>query len=67
MLSVGEATASGLGAVVDKLTGQKMSAPRIRGVLGENFLTRFDFLIDYKQHLLRFEEPGAPYRNPLTR
>jgi hypothetical protein len=39
---------------VDKLTRQKMLAPGIRGVLGEDFLSRFDILIDYRQHWLRF-------------
>jgi hypothetical protein len=45
---------SGLGAVVDKLARQKMLAPGIRGVLGEDFLSNFDILIDYKRHRLRF-------------
>jgi hypothetical protein len=54
-----EASVSGLGAVVDKLTRQKILAPGIRGVLGEDFLSKFDILIDYKQHLLRFGD-AAP-------
>lgn len=33
--------------------------PRIRGVLGENFLGHFDLLIDYKRKLLCFDESGA--------
>ena len=51
---LGTASLSGVGAVVDKLARQKILAPGIRGVLGEDFLSRFDFLIDYKQHSLRF-------------
>ena len=51
---VGEASVSGLGAMVDKLTRQKMLAPGIRGVLGEDFLSRFDLLIDYKQRQIQF-------------
>jgi Aspartyl protease len=51
---LGEASLSGLGAVVDKLARQKMLAPGIRGVLGEDFLSKFDILIDYKRHSLRF-------------
>jgi gag-polyprotein putative aspartyl protease len=51
---LGTTSLSGLGAVVDKLARQKMLAPGIRGVLGEDFLSRFDVLIDYKQRSLRF-------------
>jgi predicted aspartyl protease len=51
---LGAVSSSGLGAVVDKLARQKILAPGIRGVLGEDFLSGFDFLIDYKQHSLRF-------------
>jgi hypothetical protein len=64
-LQLGEASASGLGAmsvsnlgaIVDKLTRQKMLAPGIRGVLGEDFLSKFDFLIDYKLRTIQFGEP----------
>jgi predicted aspartyl protease len=55
---VGEASISGLGAVVDRLARQKTLAPGIRGVLGEDFLSRFDFLIDYKERTMHFG--GAP-------
>ncbi len=57
-VQLGEASLSSVGAAVDTLTRQKMSAPGIRGVLGEDFLSKFDILIDYKQHWLRFG--GAP-------
>jgi hypothetical protein len=57
-VEVGEASVSGLGVVVDKLSWQKMLAPGIRGLLGEDFLSRFDILIDYKKHLLRFGGPA---------
>jgi hypothetical protein len=60
---LGEASQSGLGAAVDTLTRQKMLAPGIRGVLGEDFLSNFDILIDYKQHWLRFgDAPPAGER-----
>jgi hypothetical protein len=62
---LGEASVSGWGAVVDKLARQKMLAPGIRGVLGEDFLSRFDVLIDYKQHSLRFGD--APPRGERCR
>jgi hypothetical protein len=56
-VELGTASVSGLGAMVDNLTRQKMLAPGIRGVLGEDFLSRFDLLIDYKQRLIQFGEP----------
>lgn len=56
-IRLGQASVSGLGAIVDKLTRQKMLAPGIRGVLGEDFLSRFDLLIDYKERVIRFGEP----------
>jgi hypothetical protein len=60
---LGEASLAGVGAVVDKLTRQKTLAPGIRGVLGEDFLSKFDILIDYKLHWLRFgDAPPAGER-----
>jgi hypothetical protein len=60
---LGAVSSSGLGAVVDKLGRQKTLAPGIRGVLGEDFLSGFDVLIDYKQHSLRFgDAPPAGER-----
>jgi gag-polyprotein putative aspartyl protease len=62
-VGLGEASVSGLGAIVDKLARQKLLAPGIRGVLGEDFLSRFDVLIDYKQRSLRFgDSPPAGER-----
>jgi len=58
-LGMGEASVPGLAAVVDKLARQKLLAPGIRGVLGEDFLSRFDILIDYKKRLLRLGD-SAP-------
>ncbi len=57
-MRLGEVSLSGLRAVVDNLARQKMLAPGIRGVLGEDFLSKFDILIDYKRRLLLFG--GAP-------
>ena len=53
-LQLGEASVAGLGAVVDKIARRELLAPGIRGVLGEDFLSRFDILIDFRQHWLRF-------------
>lgn len=54
---LGEASVSGLGVIVDKLTRQKLLAPGIRGVLGEDFLSRFDLLIDYRKRSLSINPP----------
>ena len=53
---LGTASVPGSTAIVDKLVRQKMLAPGIRGVLGEDFLSNFDFLIDYKARVLRFDD-----------
>ena len=60
-VSLGQSSVAGLGAVVDKLARQKILAPGIRGVLGEEFLSKFDILIDFRQHWLRFGDapPGG--------
>ena len=57
---LGETAVSGLGVIVDKLPRQKMLAPGIRGVLGEDFLSKFDILIDYKRHWLEFGAAPPP-------
>jgi len=51
---VGGSEVSELGAVIDRLDQVKLKAPGIRGVLGEDYLSNFDFLIDYRQRTLRF-------------
>jgi hypothetical protein len=53
-LRVGGSEISELGAVIDRLDQVKFKAPGIRGVLGEDYLSNFDFLIDYRLHTLRF-------------
>jgi len=54
-IRVGDSTVSELGAVVDRLDQVRLKAPGVQGVLGEDFLSQFDFLIDYKKHELRFD------------
>jgi hypothetical protein len=53
---MGNSEVSELGAVIDKLDQVRLKAPGIRGVLGEDYLSNFDFLIDYKEHILHFGE-----------
>ncbi len=45
--------------VVQDLGQVQAADPRIRGVLGENFLAHFDLLIDYAHKLLCLDETGA--------
>jgi Aspartyl protease len=45
--------------VVQDLGPIQAADPRIRGVLGENFLAHFDLLIDYAYKLLCLDETGA--------
>jgi hypothetical protein len=52
---VGDSAASELGAVIDKMDQVKLKAPGVRGVLGEDFLSQFDILLDYKRRILRFD------------
>jgi hypothetical protein len=42
--------------VIQDLTPIQVADPRIRGVLGENFLAHFDVLIDYSRGLLCLDE-----------
>ncbi|MGC1297967.1 MAG: retropepsin-like aspartic protease [Alloacidobacterium sp.] len=46
-------------AIVQDLEPIQAADPRIRGVLGENFLAHFDILIDYAHKLLCLDETGA--------
>jgi hypothetical protein len=52
---VGDSAVSELGAVIDKMDLVKLKAPGVRGVLGEDFLSQFDILLDYKKRILRFD------------
>ena len=52
---VGDFMVSELGAIIDKMDEVKLKAPGIRGVLGEDFLSQFDILIDYRAQTLRFD------------
>jgi hypothetical protein len=46
-------------AIVQDLEPIQAADPRIRGILGENFLAHFDLLIDYAHKLLCLDETGA--------
>jgi hypothetical protein len=43
-------------AVIQNIAALKAADPHIRGILGENFLARFDLLIDNRQQILCLDE-----------
>jgi Aspartyl protease len=46
-------------AVIQDIAEFKAADPRIRGILGENFLSHFDLLIDNRQQILCLDESSA--------
>ena len=58
VVEVGSLTAHPLLIVVEELGQLRAQNPSIRGVLGEDFLTRFDFLID-RNHKTLCLDPGS--------
>lgn len=54
-VSIGAATARGLEVLISELREVRAAAPNIRGVLGENFLSQFNYLIDNRAQRLEFE------------
>ena len=57
-IRVGNSAVSELGAIIDKLDQVELKAPGVRGVLGEDFISEFDLLIDYEKRELRFDQPA---------
>ena len=53
--------------VVHDLGSIQAADPRIRGVLGENFIAHFDVLIDYGRRLLCLDEAKLLRKRPLRR
>jgi hypothetical protein len=45
--------------VIEDIPELKAADPRIRGILGQNFLTRFDLLIDNRRQILCLDESGS--------
>jgi hypothetical protein len=45
--------------VIQELAQLKAADPRIRGIVGENFLEHFDLLIDNRQHILCLDDSKA--------
>jgi gag-polyprotein putative aspartyl protease/Aspartyl protease len=56
VLGLGGATVPNLAVLVESIAGVDQFEAKIRGVLGEDFLSRFDFLLDNRHHQLHLEE-----------
>src|SRR5579859_5509174 len=57
-LAVGANTVSDLRVLVSNLESRKSAGLRIKGILGEDFLRRFDMLIDNTRSLLCLDDAG---------
>jgi len=53
--SVGGHGAADVEVLISELREVRAAVPHVRGVLGQNFLSRFNYLIDYRAHRLEFE------------
>jgi hypothetical protein len=55
-VEVGPVSAKGLQMAVEDLGPVQTEYPRLRGILGNNLLSRFDLLIDHRRKLLCFDD-----------
>lgn len=55
-LALGTKSLKRLEVIFDDLSGVRSADSRICGVLGQNFLSQFNYLIDYRERYLEFEE-----------
>lgn len=53
---VGAKSATDLEALFSDLREARAVSPEIRGVLGQNFLSRFNYLINYRERRIEFED-----------
>jgi predicted aspartyl protease len=68
-VTLGPKTVNGVELLVDDLRELHAVAPQLRGILGENFLSQFNFLLDYRRRQVEFcphPEEGAAVRIPFT-
>jgi hypothetical protein len=61
-LSVGPFRVNHVPVLVKDLSGMRKLDPHIEGIVGQNFLSHFNYLIDYRKHLVSFES-GDEIRN----
>jgi predicted aspartyl protease len=62
LVEAGPVTAHDLPVVVEGVDQIHALNPKVRGILGENFLGRFDLLIDYKHKIICFDESKSMQR-----
>ena len=56
-VTLGPKTVNGVELLVDDLRELHAVAPQLHGILGENFLSQFNFLLDYRHHQVEFGPP----------
>jgi len=59
LVEAGGSSVPGVLAVVQDLADFRKADSNLRGILGENFLTHFDLLIDNRQQMLCLDQSGA--------
>ena len=57
-LALGAKSIKRLEVLFDDLRGVRAVDAKIRGVLGQNFLSRFNYLLSYRERCIEFEEDG---------
>ena len=55
-LTLGSARVENLPVLVQDLSGVRRLDPHIQGIVGQNFLARFNYLIDYRARIIRIEQ-----------
>lgn len=58
ILAVGPTSGRNLTVFSTELREIHAISPKIRGVLGQNFLSRFDYMLNYRDQRIEFEENG---------
>lgn len=60
-LTCGEKTARNLEVLVSDLRAVRSVLPKVRGVLGQNFLSQFNFLVDFTTRRISFPATPEPH------
>ena len=55
-LSAGQAQVDNLPVMIQDLAGLRKTIPQIQGILGQDFLSHFNYLLDYRRRTLRIEQ-----------
>jgi predicted aspartyl protease len=65
-LSIAGATVDGKGLFLFSSANLRSLPPKVRGILGEDFLQNFDILIDYRHQIIQFESGLGPLAETLA-